>query len=596
MVQRGVLAVLAVLVSPLAAGAGMQPVGTVTVPPPPGDYHFTALACDAGGGVYAFDGDTIYALQGGAFAPRVSGIQAAAWPGQEVTVDPSAFAVDAGGATAWFATGFSGRIVEVRIDPNLPAFGEAWELKGAALASNYGLAVDPVHGELFVTDSWTADLYHVTRAGAGSLDNRRTFPGAMYGGGIAFTPGDELIVPIATGFAAWPDDDGFPLDLYRFPRQFLDDLVAGRPTVTEPERYATGLTVSGTGFVAADGRGAAYLQGADAIYRVDRAGNLLVLCGDATQNAFDLVGLGFMGMAYDAAGQRLLMAHRAADDQPWRLYAYGLKAGDLNGDGLVDAGDRAPLVQALAAPAAYAAAHPAMIPLIHGDINDDLVFDEQDLDLDLADSHLVVDYRPGDAAPLATVAAWLRAGLNLPAGYWDGPRLRSSAAAADPDRLTALGVLDNADPWLGGRTTFAGEAVDASAVLLAYTYWGDADLDGRVTFDDYDVIDYYYWFPPAAGEAGWWSGDFDYDGDVDLDDYDRIDYAYWFQGGPLGGMAGAGQAPYGAVPEPGTLALLAAGGAVAGLRRGRRGGAGGAVRAAGVSPRLCSARARAFPR
>jgi len=200
-----------------------------------------------------------------------------------------------------------------------------------------------------------------------------------------------------------------------------------------------------------------------------------------------------------------------------------------------------------------------------------LAIDASDSVLDLADNRLVVDYAAGAPSPLPAVAAWLRSGANLAAGCWDGLGIASSAARDDPALLTALGVLDNADPWLGGRTDFDGEPIDTSSVLVKYTYWGDANLDGAVTFDDYDVIDYYYWFPPPAADAGWWTGDFDYDGDTDFDDYDRIDYAYWFQGGPLGGAAGrAEHAPLGA-PEPATLALLAVGGALAAGRRGRRG-------------------------
>ncbi|MBE3070952.1 MAG: PEP-CTERM sorting domain-containing protein [Planctomycetes bacterium] len=180
--------------------------------------------------------------------------------------------------------------------------------------------------------------------------------------------------------------------------------------------------------------------------------------------------------------------------------------------------------------------------------------------LDVGSGALVVDYAPAEASPLPDVRGWLASGLNAAGGgYWDGDGIRSDLAAADTDGLTAVGVLDNTDPKVGGKTVFAGEAVDATAVLVRYTWWGDANLDGVVDANDYDVIDKNYLFPPAV--MGWWVGDFNYDGAIDANDYDRIDKAYLFQGAPL---AAPSPAP---APEPATLALLALGTAGAMLRR-----------------------------
>ena len=163
--------------------------------------------------------------------------------------------------------------------------------------------------------------------------------------------------------------------------------------------------------------------------------------------------------------------------------------------------------------------------------------------VDLGTGNLIVDYAAGGPNPAAQIRDWVKAGYNSPARDWNGNGIMSSVAAGDANLLTAVGVIDNTDPLVGGRTTFEGQEVDASSILLKYTYWGDANFDGRINFDDYDISDYYYWFPAPAAQMGWWTGDFDMDGDVDFDDYDKMDYAYWFQGVPLGGLEAAAVGP-----------------------------------------------------
>ena len=191
-----------------------------------------------------------------------------------------------------------------------------------------------------------------------------------------------------------------------------------------------------------------------------------------------------------------------------------------------------------------------------------LTVDTTDSALDITNNRLIVDYAPAEANPAQQIQNLVRSGYNKGSGYWDGNGLFSSHARDDEMTLTAVGILDNADPLVGGKATFGGVAVDASSVLVRYTYWGDMNFDGTVNFDDYDILDYYYWFPLPADQMGWWTGDLDYDGNVDFDDYDKIDYAYWFQGAPLAGDG------LGAVPEPATMTLLAMGG-LALLRRAR---------------------------
>ena len=165
------------------------------------------------------------------------------------------------------------------------------------------------------------------------------------------------------------------------------------------------------------------------------------------------------------------------------------------------------------------------------------------------------------------MAGWVASGYDD--GTWQGAGIRSSAAAVHPQRLTAVGIIDNSDTetGIGGLTEFAGEPVSAGSVLAGYTWWGDANLDGVLDSNDSDRIDINWVLWTAEGivpEGGfrWAVGDFSYDGIIDSNDYDLIDKAYeLFAGGPVGGGAP------GPTPEPATLALLAAGSLAVALRR-----------------------------
>ena len=208
--------------------------------------------------------------------------------------------------------------------------------------------------------------------------------------------------------------------------------------------------------------------------------------------------------------------------------------------------------------------------------------------LDLADTDLVI--RDGDRA---AVTSQVRAGANFAAGgYWTGASgITSSAAAADPTRMTALGVLLN-DNGAGQpvHATFGGKAVAFGDVLVAPTVYGDANLDRQVTGADYALIDAGF----AFGSGDWAGGDFDYSGTVDAADYARIDAGFAAAAGeaaaaPLvAAHAERFGVPYteafaairdgtyvplpatGVVPEPGAGTLLLAAGAAGLLTRRRR--------------------------
>jgi hypothetical protein len=143
---------------------------------------------------------------------------------------------------------------------------------------------------------------------------------------------------------------------------------------------------------------------------------------------------------------------------------------------------------------------------------------------------------------------------------WDGSGITSSTArtanvAAGFD-LTGLGVIRNSDldvaTGVPGSTfaTFSGRSVTPDDVLVKYTYTGDGNLDGAVTFDDYAAMDSAFF--GLIANLGWATGDINFDGDITFDDYSIVDQAFFFQGAPLS------HAELTAVPEPVSMMLLVA--------------------------------------
>jgi autotransporter-associated beta strand protein len=182
--------------------------------------------------------------------------------------------------------------------------------------------------------------------------------------------------------------------------------------------------------------------------------------------------------------------------------------------------------------------------------------------LDLKDNRLVVDYI--GPSSMASVNSLLMSGCN--AGAWDGPGINSSAAGSSG--LYALGSGEAKDILdISGLQTasWGGQTIDATAVIVRYTYAGDANLDGFISGDDYSSIDFNVSTP---GASGYWNGDFNYDGIISGDDYSTIDFNIGAQGAPFP-ASNSLAAPITAVPEPAACAFASAA-AVALLMRRRR--------------------------
>ena len=71
-------------------------------------------------------------------------------------------------------------------------------------------------------------------------------------------------------------------------------------------------------------------------------------------------------------------------------------------------------------------------------------------------------------------------------------------------------------------------------LLVKYTYYGDANFNGKVDGNDYSRIDATFNNEHTAGNiGGWFNGDFNLDGKVDGNDYGLIDSAFNSQLGTL---------------------------------------------------------------
>lgn len=179
--------------------------------------------------------------------------------------------------------------------------------------------------------------------------------------------------------------------------------------------------------------------------------------------------------------------------------------------------------------------------------------------MDLTNNGLVIDY---DA--LGTQLADLRSQLA---------DSRLFASGLTPSRR--LGYRDNSNfispDGLGLETlsTFGGEAVDVSSLLITPTFIGDTNLDGTV-----DVADLYNLSLGWLGTDEVWSrGDFNYDGLVNVVDLGLI-ASNWqaqigapFPGSDLVSALSELGLPTEVVPEPSMLALLALPALASGRRR-----------------------------
>jgi hypothetical protein len=177
--------------------------------------------------------------------------------------------------------------------------------------------------------------------------------------------------------------------------------------------------------------------------------------------------------------------------------------------------------------------------------------------VDVADNALVVDYT--GPSPLASVAALVAGGYA--GGSWNGVGVRSSQAASRPG--FGVGLAEAADVFAGFPASFLGHSVDNSTLLLRFTRYGDASLDGTVNLLDFNRLAANF----GQSNRFWQHGDFNYDGQVNLPDFNRLaaNFGLSASGTDITPQDWANLAA--AVPEPGAGAIVVALTTLIGRRR-----------------------------
>jgi hypothetical protein len=169
----------------------------------------------------------------------------------------------------------------------------------------------------------------------------------------------------------------------------------------------------------------------------------------------------------------------------------------------------------------------------------------------LGSNRLIVDYAAG-ASPAANIRQYLTSGYN--GGNWNGPGIESRNPLLHPNVTTGWDEASDALGASGG--VFGGVLVDNSAILIKYTWIGDANLDGQVDVTDLGRLATHW---QSAGD--WSGGDFNYDGLVDVSDLGAL-ATNWQAGvgSPLGRSLSDALSAVGlggvSVPEPAAALMI----------------------------------------
>jgi hypothetical protein len=139
--------------------------------------------------------------------------------------------------------------------------------------------------------------------------------------------------------------------------------------------------------------------------------------------------------------------------------------------------------------------------------------------LDVTNSGLTINYGT-NAIPNTTIRSFISNGYNTGGALWTGTGITSSTAAADPAHHSvafadgADGVVTNLPAGISSAIPNGG-VLPAGDELVTYAYAGDANLDGKVDFNDFVALSTHFLQP----DINWDHGNFNYDGVVDFNDF-----------------------------------------------------------------------------
>ena len=147
--------------------------------------------------------------------------------------------------------------------------------------------------------------------------------------------------------------------------------------------------------------------------------------------------------------------------------------------------------------------------------------------LNLGDNDLVLDYDTTsqlgswNGSNYTGVSGMIASGRN--GGSFDGNGLiTTQSMALNGQTMLAVGEASDVLGISGSETgMYGGESVDATTVIVKYTWSGDANLDGELNGDDYFAIDSH--ILQNGSVFGFGIGDFDLNGELNGDDYFLID-------------------------------------------------------------------------